>query len=132
LLIAAAVVVLAWDFVAGKALNWWAIGLLASVGAVVIASGVRRGAPLPSARSMMQAQSDALPSEATNPRLGELLVHKYCLLTQEQLSQALTRQMATGQKLGEILVQMGLLTHSQIAIALADQQSRGDPFGTER
>lgn len=130
LLVSAAVVVLAWNFVTGKAINWWAFGLLASVGAVAIVSGLRPDAPPPSARSMMQARADALPSEITTPRLGELLVHKYRLITPEQLSQALTRQMVTKQKLGEILVQMGLVTHSQIAIALADQQSGGDPFGT--
>ena len=103
--------------------------MLACVGALILTLKGRPTEPPPSARSMWRAQASQLPAGAEQARLGELLVHRYGLLTEEQLSQALTRQMATRQKLGEILVQMGFVTQSQAAIALADQQTDGQPFG---
>ena len=45
------------------------------------------------------------------PRLGEILIRKQ-LINQSQLEQALARQRVTGQKLGEILVEMGFLKES--------------------
>ena len=48
------------------------------------------------------------PRGKKRPRLGEILIRKR-LINQSQLEQALARQRVTGQKLGEILVEMGVL-----------------------
>jgi type IV pilus assembly protein PilB len=53
-------------------------------------------------------------------RLGELLVEA-SLITQAQLEQALGQQSATGERLGKVLVTMGLATEESIARAVASQ-----------
>jgi hypothetical protein len=58
--------------------------------------------------------------------LGELLVHHYRLITEEQLETALRRQRATHHLLGEILVEMGLITNHQLRIALEFQRVHMD------
>jgi len=129
--VGAAVMLLGWSFVMGKPVNWWAAGLLASIGALVILPGARLSLSSRSPGSMWSSQPGQLRADVEQPRLGELLVHKYKLITEEQLSQALSRQRVTRQKLGEILVQMGVVSSSQVAIALADQRTGGNPFGAE-
>jgi type IV pilus assembly protein PilB len=53
-------------------------------------------------------------------RLGELLVEAG-LISQAQLQQALEQQHATGERLGKVLVSMGLATQDSIARAVASQ-----------
>lgn len=53
-------------------------------------------------------------------RLGELLVQKG-LLTPPQLKQALATQQGTRQKLGELLIQQRVITRPQLTKALAEQ-----------
>lgn len=53
-------------------------------------------------------------------RIGEVLVQKG-LLTPLQLKQALAEQGSSGQKLGEVLVQKELVTRSQLVRALSEQ-----------
>ncbi|MDQ7857218.1 MAG: type II secretion system ATPase GspE [Armatimonadota bacterium] len=53
-------------------------------------------------------------------RLGELLVEAG-LISQAQLQQALEQQNATGERLGKVLVSMGLATQDSIARAVASQ-----------
>src|SRR5437764_8545774 len=62
------------------------------------------------------------------PRLGELLVQRG-LLTQEQLEEALEEQQASGLPLGAILVRDGLVASHKVAILLAEQS--GGPLKTE-
>lgn len=66
--------------------------------------------------------------ETSRPRLGELLVERG-LLTPERLEEALEKQRATNLPLGTILVQDGLVPTHAIAMALADQV--GAPLKTE-
>ena len=57
----------------------------------------------------------------TRERLGELLVQAG-LLSGKQLEAALEQQRTSGEKLGRLLVQGGILTEDQMAEALADQK----------
>jgi murein DD-endopeptidase MepM/ murein hydrolase activator NlpD len=56
-------------------------------------------------------------------RVGDVLIQKG-LITSDELSQALLEQRNTQAMLGEILVQRGLLTHKQLRAALNEQQRR--------
>ncbi|NJK40207.1 MAG: hypothetical protein HC934_00405 [Acaryochloridaceae cyanobacterium SU_2_1] len=56
-------------------------------------------------------------------RVGEVLVQKG-LITSAQLSDALTRQRQTQQKLGHILVQEKFVTRTQLRQALSEQRWR--------
>lgn len=55
-------------------------------------------------------------------RLGEILLEDG-LITEEQLKQALNRQIPGGKMLGQILKDMGFVTEEQISSALARQES---------
>jgi hypothetical protein len=55
-------------------------------------------------------------------KLGEILV-KQKLLTEAQLTEALTHQHARGARLGTYLIEQGTLTADQVALALAEQFS---------
>jgi hypothetical protein len=67
-------------------------------------------------------------SPTSRPRLGELLVQRG-LLTPEQLGGALAEQQASGLPLGAIVVRDGLVASHTIAILLAEQS--GGPLKTE-
>lgn len=67
--------------------------------------------------SLSRARKDA--HAKNKPRLGERLIAEG-IITRDQLEGAL-RQQATGQKLGEILVDLGLLAESDLLPYLADQ-----------
>lgn len=58
--------------------------------------------------------------KATRKRLGDLLIDSG-LLTDEQVGEALQQSKTDNIKLGEELVKMGFVTEGQIADALADQ-----------
>jgi hypothetical protein len=62
--------------------------------------------------------------------LGELLIHRYQLITREQRAQALARQQGNdrGRHLGEILVDMGLVTEAQLREALDHQFLERNPW----
>lgn len=56
----------------------------------------------------------------TKRRLGEILTDEG-LLTEEQVQEALKRQKATGELLGEALVKLGYVTETDIARTIATQ-----------
>jgi murein DD-endopeptidase MepM/ murein hydrolase activator NlpD len=56
-------------------------------------------------------------------RVGEVLVQKG-LITKEDLAQALLTQRNTGLKLGQVLVQQGVVTRQQLNVALTEQRRR--------
>jgi hypothetical protein len=60
---------------------------------------------------------------AAAPPLGEMLLGVH-LLSREDLERALARQRATPRRLGQILVDMNLITHAQLAEVLEEQLSR--------
>jgi MSHA biogenesis protein MshE len=53
-------------------------------------------------------------------RLGDLLVHEY-IITEEQLTQALSGQKVTGRKLGDVLIELGFIKERQLLQFLAQQ-----------
>src|SRR5882757_10005390 len=75
------------------------------------------------------ATDDPMPdSAAPRPRLGELLLESG-VITQEQLDESLAVSRSTGKPLGHVLVENGLVAAHSIAMALADQH--GGPLKTE-
>lgn len=67
-------------------------------------------------------QLDAILEEIHQDiRIGQLLLMRQ-FITREELDQALLRQEQSGERLGEILVQLDTCTQSQIARTLAEQQ----------
>jgi hypothetical protein len=62
--------------------------------------------------------------------LGELLVYRYRLINAEQRDAALARQREStgGRRLGEVLVEMGLLTEEELEEALAYQRDQRSPW----
>ncbi|NLX70933.1 MAG: type II secretion system ATPase GspE [Clostridiales bacterium] len=62
---------------------------------------------------------------AYRKRLGELLVEKG-IITREQLKEALALQKSTGKKLGEVLISQNLISEAQMAEVL--QEQLGIPF----
>ncbi|MFB3882312.1 MAG: hypothetical protein ACE149_13680 [Armatimonadota bacterium] len=61
------------------------------------------------------------PSAA--PKLGEMLL-RYGLISEENLEKALERQKQSGKRLGQVVVEMELMTHAQVAQVLEEQLSR--------
>jgi hypothetical protein len=66
--------------------------------------------------------------ESAKALLGDILVKKHRLIGQEQLAEALAHQRQADKKLGEILVEMGLITEDQLAAALYEQLLPPDPW----
>ena len=77
---------------------------------------------------MNPALDDPATEPGRRPRLGELLVNSG-VLTQQQLDESLAIHHATGQSLGHVLVENGIVPSHSIAMALADQH--GGPLKTE-
>ena len=70
--------------------------------------------------------------EPAIPKLGALLVYRYDALTEEQLELALKKQREDPEeerRLGEILIDMGLISEAQLQEALAHQamQAKAKP-----
>jgi hypothetical protein len=63
--------------------------------------------------------------------IGELLVYRYRLITREQRDAALARQreLPIRPRLGEVLVQMGLLSEIDLQEVLDLQQAEENPWG---
>jgi len=62
------------------------------------------------------------------PYLGELLVHKYQLINEKQLQDALQQQRDRGGRLGQIMVAEGYIDYPTLSRVLEDQLSYGDPW----
>ncbi len=62
------------------------------------------------------------------PLLGELLVHRYGVITERQLAAALVGQSGTTKRLGEVLREMGLIDARVLETALAYQRTYRDPW----
>ncbi len=60
-------------------------------------------------------------------KLGQILLRKQWLSAAE-LSQAVTKQRLTNQRLGEVLVEAGLIEPQQLNIALKEQYWRNNGF----
>ncbi len=118
--------------------------LLFAMAGVVIASAMYDGGPLLWATGILAFLLGALstaaaafeprrprvePESSTTwnptaaPRLGEMLVN-YGVISEADLDKALERQSDSGKRLGQVLVEMELVTHAQVAEVLEEQLSR--------
>jgi hypothetical protein len=73
------------------------------------------------ANHQLPADALAKDSPGSQARLGELLVSRYGLITQQELDQALDQQRGTLKMLGEILVEMGLINEATLRLVLSQQ-----------
>jgi len=114
-------------WVARYAISWWVGALSVLAGVLLVLSAVSA-----TRRSGEQARVEkAVPlryleqREPVVPLLGALLVYKYRMLTQEQLSRALEEQFrssAEKRRLGEILLEMEMVTEEQLETVLEHQR----------
>ena len=102
----------------GGPLEWVTALLAALLGVLSMLAGATQSR-IPRVDPQMQSQWN--PDAA--PRLGDMLVG-YGLLTQTDLDRALAYQQGTGKRLGQILVELDLVTHAQVAQVLEEQLSR--------
>jgi hypothetical protein len=109
----------------------WA-GVLLLVGGIgVAAPGAARLRPRSAAQPPGLTSRSPFPPEAVTradglPRLGEILLYKYHLITERDLERALERQQqGIPRPLGEVLVEMGKITWRDLAKALQDQLGSG-------
>ena len=107
-------------------------GLVSLVcGAILAVSGVQGSSPHRRHRAHRRGQPWPLSPTGTEraiPLLGELLIHKYHLITESDLTVALEEQCKRGGRLGQILVALGMLDQSQLTRALEDQLAYRDPW----
>ena len=99
------------------------------LGQVLVRLGVLEKSDVDAALSIqnhLATVDDAVKSAAGIRRLLGSLLLMTGRLTTEQLDFALAEQKVTGEKLGDILVRLGLLTESQIGSVLAFQQNQED------
>ena len=108
------------------AISWW-VGVLSIVaGILLVLSGVsaaRRGREEEREEAVPLRHLD--PREPVVPLLGALLVYRYRMLTQEQLSRALEEQLRDDRRkrrLGEILLELEMVTEEQLAEVLEQQR----------
>jgi hypothetical protein len=102
----------------GEASLWAAGAVALSLGVMCTLWAVRR----PHAVAPEPAESPGWDHDAAPP-LGQMLLN-YGLISEAGLEKALARQQRSGMRLGRILVEMGLVTHAQLAEVLEEQISR--------
>lgn len=127
-----AVAVLARAWSAKDPVSGWAGVLLVAGGIGVAAPGAARLRQLKVAShpSGPDSHSPPQPEAATGtgalPRLGEILIYKYHLISERDLARALERQQqGIPRPLGEVLIEMGKITWRDLALALQDQLGSG-------
>lgn len=117
-------VILGHAWTAAETAWWWIGGLtLLAAALLVLSSFYVRGRTLgPPPRAQKPAASGVVVRWPV-PTLGELLVQKYRLITAPQLEEALEKQREGGGRLGDILVEMGLVSQSHLEAVLEDQRT---------
>jgi hypothetical protein len=125
---------------AGEGLFWWVAGFAFVASVALVTSGIYAintppRQPKPKYRPMARPRSAAAPLGRVTapegqdaPTLGELLVEHYQFIGADDLERALERQKATKKKLGETLVEMGLLSEEDLLRALNFQAELADPW----
>ena len=102
----------------GERLQWLTSLLAAALGVLSLVAG---------AAQPRQPRVDAGMHSEWNPdaapRLGDMLLD-YGLLIEADLERALTYQKGTDKRLGQVLVELELVTHAQVAQVLEEQLSR--------
>jgi len=103
----------------GGVVEWTMTGLAMALGLLSLTSG------LAAARGPRIVDAEALErwTPAAAPRLGDMLM-SYGLITQEDLDRALAYQKGTDKRLGQVLVELNLVSHADLAQVLEEQLSR--------
>ena len=121
-------VILGHAWTAAEGAWWWIGGLTLLSGVLLVLSSLHirlsfsRSVP----REEIPPQRGVI-ARWPRPTLGELLVDKHGMITAEQLDAGLDRQDKEGGRLGDILIDMGLITNSDLEAALRDQDSDNPP-----
>jgi hypothetical protein len=117
-------VILGHAWTAAEEAWWWIGGLTLLAAALLVLSSfyVRGRVVGPPPRQQRPAVSGVVVRWPV-PTLGELLVQKYRLITAPQLEEALEKQGKEGGRLGDILVEMGVVSQSHLDAVLEDQRS---------
>lgn len=105
--------------------SMWGLGGVAlATGVVLIVTGLRTRRPvLPLKVEEEEPERPRAEEEKLMPMLGALLVYKFQWVSEHQLAVALEKQRKTKQRLGEMLVEAGLITEAQLRKALEYQRS---------
>ena len=98
-------------------------GLVAVLGCLVVLHALRSSEPMQPGGEYHERERNWDWSAA--PPLGQMLVN-YNLITEADLNRALDRQRKIRKRLGNTLVEMGLITYQQVADVLEEQFSRRD------
>ena len=108
----------------------WSVGAVSLVCGVLIAvMGARASSPPKEVRQYEPPkQTPRRRRDRPIPYLGELLVHKYQLISEKQLQDALREQRDRGGRLGQIMVAEGYIDYPTLSRVLEDQLSYGDPW----
>jgi len=102
----------------GERLQWLTALLAASLGVLSLIAGAAHPR-----HPRVDAGMDSQWNPEAAPRLGDMLV-TYGLLSEADLERALTYQKGTDKRLGQVLVELELVTHAQVAQVLEEQLSR--------
>ena len=107
---------------------WWWVGVLSVLAGVLLVlsavSATRRGREQAREKEVVPLRH-LDEREPVVPLLGALLVYRYRMLTQEQLSRALEEQLRDDRqkrRLGEILLEMEMVTEEQLEEVLEQQR----------
>ena len=104
---------------AGRSISWWGgvIGIAASLTLVVLGiHGV--GVPAAPVPAPPQARMTFPPEDMPVPPLGEFLTQYWPLITEDELQKALEWQRISRGKLEETLLELGLLSQSELELAV--------------
>jgi hypothetical protein len=106
----------------------WCVGAGAAlIGAFVSFTGIHAIRTRSLAAQAAMPEGVSAGGESVIPKLGALLVYKYQVITEEELEQALQRQREEPEKwrrLGEVLLDMGLISVVDLNEALGYQRSQ--------
>ena len=105
---------------------WWCVGGITFLLGLLLAVSGFRGFYASLRQPKPQAPTPANDREPWVPMVGALLIYKYQLITEGQLEKALqrqSRQRRNKRLLGDILIEMGLITKAQLQQALDYQRS---------
>jgi hypothetical protein len=103
---------------------WWPLGTALLLAGMLAAMWGAHGPRDEALEFRAAANSDT----AAAPLLGEMLV-KVHLISPDDLKRALARQRGSSKRLGKILVEMGVITYTQLAEVLEEQFARRDEPG---
>jgi hypothetical protein len=105
-------------------LHWGAGGSGLVLGIALVLSSLRAPRRRAAAKAAVPPPQQWVEWQQTAvPRIGTILMDKYGFITQGELDRALEIQKGSSQRLGEILVGMGVLSERDLEMALDYQRS---------